>query len=554
MRLLLGQRERILQLAKLYSFMQQPPFKMKGHHLLKGAAQPLDSARELDSWVWHVREAREQSHRADARLAESLREARELQGELQLSKIGFVRLRTEAEQASRERGRWEGQLEASRSCIRKLEARLSGLCQVRAHRPRPVREQAGALGPAREVEELEAQRERLLRERFALDRIDQEQEREVRALARELNIVPVAPAASSCGLVSPRTVSEAVDVLTGDIEATAADAEAVRLELEAMGISEVDWRVCHVALLDESRRCGVRRRPPGRSLWRFSRSAPKAPRPCEHSSSRVRKPHALCENLSRHWRRHRNALQLWMLSAARGRPSEKRGSALCGESSRHSTLHELRAEQGKRHVRWRQLSWRLVAHGSSSRWKLKKLQPCSLKLPWRRLHKALNHAAVSSAPSEVKSSGSALRLLTVSSVKSSCAESLRRSAIERRKPAVWQQSCWSGGAMSLSKPTRLCAGATERLPVPAPLRGRCASARSSRWPPQSGRVGSHVSCWAPALMPYTAVWQKLKARTHVRCWSCRRNCASSGGTRRSSSGRRRCGGMTDQKSSRGKGV
>ncbi|CAE7589765.1 APT1 [Symbiodinium natans] len=122
--------------------------------------------------------------RRDARLAEALREARELQEELQLEGADLAQLRIEADLALKEKQRWEQQLEVSRSCIQKLEARLLQIRRVRSEGNLQAQEADRRLYA--QMEELLRQRERLLQERTALEQQAEEHSREVQALSLAL--------------------------------------------------------------------------------------------------------------------------------------------------------------------------------------------------------------------------------------------------------------------------------------------------------------------------------------------------------------------------------
>eukprot|EP00435_Cladocopium_sp_Y103_P066567 s306_g28.t2 len=65
-------------------------------------------------------------------LAEALREAKELQEELELEEADVAQLRIQADLALKQKQQWEAQLEVSRSCIQKLEAKLSRTRKAKA--------------------------------------------------------------------------------------------------------------------------------------------------------------------------------------------------------------------------------------------------------------------------------------------------------------------------------------------------------------------------------------------------------------------------------------
>jgi len=188
--------------------------------------QAVRQAKELDTWVSRVRETREQAQRADARLGEALREARLLSEELRLGREDLAWLRSQAEFAKRERAQWEDQLEVSRSCIHKLECKLIALRRRAAELPlSPEAERA-----KRELQELQQQRDRLMREKSTLERLSAEHEREVRILTRALRASPSVPPVGSESIA---------DILENDLCVARERAEVMCLE-EAAADQEME--------------------------------------------------------------------------------------------------------------------------------------------------------------------------------------------------------------------------------------------------------------------------------------------------------------------------
>eukprot|EP00435_Cladocopium_sp_Y103_P065950 s306_g28.t1 len=123
-------------------------------------------------------------------LAEALREAKELQEELELEEADVAQLRIQADLALKQKQQWEAQLEVSRSCIQKLEAKLSRTRKAKAE---------GKFGNSeadkrmlKELEELVKQRDRLEREREALRQQAEEHDREVQSFVHVLRALPQA--------------------------------------------------------------------------------------------------------------------------------------------------------------------------------------------------------------------------------------------------------------------------------------------------------------------------------------------------------------------------
>lgn len=208
--------------------------------------QSVQHAKELDHWTARVREQREQTHRCDAKLEDALRDARGLQRELQLGKAELVRLRAEAERTALERSRWEGQLEVSRSCIRKLEARVVslhrlGASQLDSKHPQRLPPEAERLEI--ELQDLLAQRERLLGEKESLERAGRDQEREIRILSQSLGVVPSMPSTAS--------TARASDVLRHDLRVSQEEAETLRLRLEATHLEVSGLKAGRTELADE---------------------------------------------------------------------------------------------------------------------------------------------------------------------------------------------------------------------------------------------------------------------------------------------------------------
>lgn len=208
--------------------------------------QTVQHAKELDHWTARVREQREQTHRADGKLEDALRDARGLQRELQLGKADIVRLRAEAERTAEERTRWEAQLEVSRSCIRKLEARVVSLHRLGASQPdskHPQRLPPEAERLETELQDLLAQRDRLLGEKESLERAGRDQEREMRILSQSLGVVPSMP--STAG------TARASDVLRHDLRLSQEQAETLRLRLEATHLDVSGLKAGRTELADE---------------------------------------------------------------------------------------------------------------------------------------------------------------------------------------------------------------------------------------------------------------------------------------------------------------
>jgi len=124
------------------------------------------------------------------RLAEALQEAKELQEELDLEEADLAQLRIEADLALKQKHQWEGQLEVSRSCIQKLEAKLSRTRKAKAEGKFGNTEADKRL--LKELEELVKQRDRLQREREALWQQAEEHDREVQSFVHVLKALPQA--------------------------------------------------------------------------------------------------------------------------------------------------------------------------------------------------------------------------------------------------------------------------------------------------------------------------------------------------------------------------
>lgn len=123
-------------------------------------------------------------------LAEALREAKELQEELELEEADVAQLRIQADLALKQKHQWEAQLEVSRSCIQKLEAKLSRTRKAKAEGKFGNSEADKRL--LKELEELVKQRDRLEREREALRQQAEEHDREVQSFVHVLRALPQA--------------------------------------------------------------------------------------------------------------------------------------------------------------------------------------------------------------------------------------------------------------------------------------------------------------------------------------------------------------------------
>eukprot|EP00928_Gymnodinium_smaydae_P069985 TRINITY_DN53942_c0_g1_i1.p1 TRINITY_DN53942_c0_g1~~TRINITY_DN53942_c0_g1_i1.p1 ORF type:complete len:614 (-),score=161.96 TRINITY_DN53942_c0_g1_i1:557-2398(-) len=203
--------------------------------------QSVREAKELDLWVGRVRDSREHALRTDARLAAALREARQLGEELRLGRADLSRLRSEAEEASKERSHWEDQLEVARSCILKLERRLVAL-----RRSANAAGDCAAIGASvggvecgdferaeAELEDLLQQRDRLTRELATLASLQQEHDREVLILTRALRASPSSLAANRGGSSAARDGVDVAGLLEQDLRVATCEAEVMRLQLEA---------------------------------------------------------------------------------------------------------------------------------------------------------------------------------------------------------------------------------------------------------------------------------------------------------------------------------
>lgn len=122
--------------------------------------------------------------------SEIAREAKELQEELELEEADLAQLRNEADLVLKQKQQWEMQLEVSRSCIQKLEARLVKTRRAKADGKFGTNEVDKRL--LRELEELVKQRDRLCRESEALGEQAEEHDREVQAFVHVLKALPQA--------------------------------------------------------------------------------------------------------------------------------------------------------------------------------------------------------------------------------------------------------------------------------------------------------------------------------------------------------------------------
>jgi len=193
---------------------------------LEWCGQSVRHARELDQWAARVRESREQAQKTDARLAETLREARELKEEIRLEKDDLAKLRSQSEQATQERSNWESELEMSRSSVRKLEAKLLTLHRWCSGRPLvPGHPGIEAETVEARIPDLAKQRDRLATERDGLAHKVHEQEREVRTLAFALEATPSVPIMDAVG-------AAAASIFKSDLAVAEDEAQVARLQLE----------------------------------------------------------------------------------------------------------------------------------------------------------------------------------------------------------------------------------------------------------------------------------------------------------------------------------
>ncbi|CAJ1432335.1 unnamed protein product, partial [Effrenium voratum] len=126
--------------------------------------------------------------------------------ELELEETDLAQLRSQADAALKEKRQWELQLEVSRSCIQKLQARL-----LRVRRTK-VDSKCGSEVERRllaELEELVKQRDRFRQERAALEQQAAEHDREVQSLVLVLKAPPEAEGVLKQELASAEEEMEA---------------------------------------------------------------------------------------------------------------------------------------------------------------------------------------------------------------------------------------------------------------------------------------------------------------------------------------------------------